>query len=570
MGTPIRVLIVDDSSDDAVLLLNELRRGGFEPSHQQVDSAADMAAALAEKEWDVIITDHNMPNFNSSDALAIVKQTGLDIPSILVSGFISEDSAIEAMNDGAQDYIMKDNLKRLVPVIQRELQEAQSRGAHKKAKATIQYMAYHDALTSLANRHEFDRQVLLAINNAKQLDKNHMLFYLDIDQFKVVNDTCGHIAGDEFLKQLAHVLKNQLRDEDTLARLGGDEFGVLLENCPFDRGLKIAEFLSEAVSNFNFRWRDKTYHFSVSIGVVVIDSSCNSVDDVLTNADIACYSAKDQGRNRIIVYQPDDAEMVRHKGEMQWVSRINHALKQDRFQLYMQPIVSLKPPDTSSPAQEKYEILIRMLDENGDLLAAGDFIPAAERYGLMPNVDRWVIAKIMSVVSEQKKKTGKAGNATWFVNLSGASLSDESLFTFIRDNLKQYDVAPEIFCFEVTETAAINNLNYAVEFINQIRSEGCRFALDDFGSGMCSFSYLKTIPVDFLKIDGGFVKSMIYDQMDSMIVESINRIGHIAGLQTIAEFVENDLIRERLTAMGVDYGQGYGIAVPRPLILPDK
>ena len=564
MTTPLRVLIVEDSEDDTLLLVNELRRGGFTPDYQQVDTPDEMSNALLAHEWDLIITDHNMPSFNSSDALSIVKQAGLDIPSIIVSGHISDDVAVEAMRDGAQDYVMKDNLKRLVPAIQRELQEAKSRGAHKQAQATIQHMAYHDSLTNLANRHEFDRQLLLALNSAKQLGRAHMLFYLDVDQFKVVNDTCGHIAGDEFLKQLARVLKRHLRDEDTLARLGGDEFGVLLENCPFEKGMKIAEYLSNAVSKFNFTWRDKNFHFSCSIGVVVLNSDWASVDDVLTSADMACYTAKEQGRNRIKLYQPDDVDLARHRGEMQWVSRINQALEQDRFQLYMQPIVPVNN-GAGNGNSIHHEILLRLIEKDGDVLTAGEFIPAAERYGLMSNVDRWVVTKIMSTINHYRQSGRRDNMGTFFVNLSGATLGDEAFFTFVRDHLRIFNIPAETLCFEVTETAAIANLDVAVEFINQIRSEGCRFALDDFGAGMCSFSYLKAIPVDYLKIDGGFVKSMVYDQMDLTIVESINRIGHLAGLQTIAEFVENNPILEKLKTIGVDYAQGYGIGVPKPM-----
>jgi diguanylate cyclase (GGDEF)-like protein len=564
MPTPLRVLIVEDSEDDALLLVNELRRGGFTPDYQQVDNPDEMSTALVSHEWDLIITDHNMPSFDSSDALSIVKQAGLDIPSIVVSGHISEDHAVEAMREGAQDYVMKDNLKRLIPAIHRELQEAKSRGAHKQAQATIQHMAYHDALTNLANRHEFDRQVLLALNSAKQMGKVHMLFYLDIDQFKVVNDTCGHIAGDEFLKQLARELKRHLREEDTLARLGGDEFGVLLENCPFAKGMKIAEYLSHAVSKLNFHWRDETFHFSCSIGVVVLNADWGSVDDVLTSADIACYTAKEQGRNRIKLYQPDDADLARHRGQMQWVSRINQALEQDRFQLYMQPIVGLLNGSGNGKPLH-HEILLRLIEDDGNVLSAGEFIPAAERYGLMSSVDRWVVTKLMSTISKYRQTKSPIDIGTFFVNLSGATLNDESFFTFVRDHLKIFEIPAETLCFEVTETAAIANLDVAVEFINQIRSEGSSFALDDFGAGMCSFSYLKAIPVDYLKIDGGFVKSIVYDQMDSTIVESINRIGHLAGLQTIAEFVENNPTMDKLKAMGVDFAQGYGIGVPKPM-----
>lgn len=563
MTDPLRVLIVDDSDDDAMLVVNELRRGGFDPEYEQVDTPDDMALALLKREWDLIITDHNMPGFNSTDVLSMVKRAGLDIPSIIVSGYISEDTAVEAMRDGAQDYVMKDNLKRLLPAIERELQEAKSRGAHKQAQATIQHMAYHDALTNLANRTEFDRQVLVSLESARQFNTTHMLFYLDLDQFKVINDTSGHIAGDEFLKQIAGLLKRHLRDKDILARMGGDEFGVLLENCPLEKGLKIASYLADAIGKFQFNWSDHTYRVSVSIGVVLIDSEWTNVDEVLRSADIACNTAKEQGRNRIKLFHKDDVDLVKQTGEMHRVSQINRALKQDRFRIYMQPIVSLHNVRNIN-GNKKYELLLRLEDENGEIIPACDFIPAAERYGLMSSVDRWVFTKFMSVYGEYLKRNGNA-NDTFFINLSGLTLSDESFFSFIREHLQMFNIPPKAVCFEVTETAAIANLHTVVDFIHQIRAEGCRFALDDFGSGMCSFSYLKAIPVDYLKIDGSFIKSIVYDQMDSTIVESINRIGHIAGLETIAEYVENDRIREKIKAIGVDYGQGYGIEAPKPI-----
>ena len=567
MSNPLRVLIVDDSDDDTLLVVDELRRGGFSPEYEQVDSADKMATALKGKEWDLVITDHNMPGFDSSAALSILKAAGLDIPSIIVSGYIHEDIAVEAMREGAQDYVMKDNLKRLVPAIQRELQEARSRDEHKLAQATIHHMAFHDALTDLANRTEFERQASIALDSAKQNSKSHILFYLDIDQFKVVNDVCGHVAGDEFLKQLAGILKRQLREEDLLARIGGDEFGILLENCPLDKGLRIANYISKTVSEFHFNWSDKSYSFGVSIGVVHINHEWSNVDEVLTSADIACYAAKEQGRSRVKLYEKDDADLVRHKGEMQWVSRINHALKLDLFQLFAQPIVPLHDLKEISRSRRKYELLLRLEDQDGKFLSAAEFIPAAERYGLMPSIDRWVFTKLMSVYGDYLRKNNTGSVDTFFVNLSGDTFGDETFFSFICDNLRIFDIPPETVCFEVTETATIANLNNAVEFINQIRGEGCRFALDDFGTGMCSFSYLKTIPVDYLKIDGSFVKSIVYDQMDSSIVESINRIGHIAGLQTIAEYVENDRIKSKLADMGVDYAQGYGIEAPKPMLV---
>lgn len=562
MPTPIRVLIVEDSEDDAMLLLRELRRGDFEPSHCRVETELEMVQEMKHQEWDLVITDHDMPNFNSRAALQVVKDSGRDIPIIIVSGCIGEDIAVDAMKSGAHDYIMKDNLARLGPAIKRELSEAKTRLANRQAQETIHHMAFHDSLTDLVNRQEFERRVGSALEQARERDVTHALLYIDLDQFKVINDTSGHIAGDELLRQLAHVLKQHVRESDTLARLGGDEFGALLESCPMNRAYNIAEALRQAIRNFHFVWDGKPFAVGASIGLVMLDRDTISATDALSSADMACYAAKDLGRDRIHVFEKGDEELTRRRGEMQWVARINEALSENQFVLYQQNIKSL-----NNGIDGHSEFLLRMLDYDNKIIPPGAFIPAAERYNLMPAIDRWVISNAFSHMDTRSNGgSRKDGIDKHFINLSGASLSDGDFFDFIKLQIENHHLSPLQIGFEITETAAISDMRLAVEFIEGIRNLGCSFALDDFGSGLCSFSYLKSIPVDYLKIDGCFVRGMKKSAMDAMIVQAINDVGHVAGLKTIAEYAEDEGIIEELKNMGVDYAQGFGIGHPEPIL----
>lgn len=556
MSSPLRVLIVEDSEDDAVLLVRVLRKGGYEPNFLRVDDAAAMRDSLELGRWDLVIADHNMPGFSSDAALDTLKCSGLDIPFIIVSGSIGEDYAVAAMKAGAHDYLMKGNLSRLVPAVDRELREAEMRRAHRQAEQAIRHMAYHDELTDLYNRREFERAVRCALDSAREQDAVHVVFYMDLDQFKLINDTCGHAAGDDLLRSLSTLFRSHVREGDVVARLGGDEFGVLLHLCPTDRALRIAEALRQAVADHPFIWHERPFHVGISIGVVEINSASRGVDELLSTADMACYAAKDLGRNRVHVYAEGDLDLARRHGDMQWVSRIRKALDEDRLLLYMQPMVHLQ--STSPPNRE---FLLRMRDEGGHVIAPGAFIPAAEHYNLMPLIDRWVIRRALACVARDAKAT----EGLSFINLSGCSLNDDSFIDFVLTRLRFHGVPGERICFEITETAAIANLGRATQFVNEVRRYGCRFALDDFGSGLSSFTYLKTLPVDFLKIDGSFVRDMVDDPMDDAIVEAINRIGHAAGIETVAEFVENEVVRARLITKGVDYAQGYGIQAPYPL-----
>jgi len=560
MDKALRVLLVEDSEDDALLLERELRRNGYRPSLKRVDSAAGLSHALAEDAWDVVITDHNLPGFDSVAALQRVRQTGLDVPVIILSGTIGEETAVAAMKAGAADYIMKDNMARLAPAIEREVRDAQVRREHRRAEATIRHLAYHDPLTGLTNRHRFEERLAHALADAREQDSQHALIYLDLDQFKVVNDTCGHVAGDELLKQIALLLQGQVREHDTVARLGGDEFGILLEHCPLERAQQIGTQLLRAINDYRFCWLGKSFVIGGSIGLVAIDRTSTSLGDLLGRADVACYAAKDLGRNRIHVFQDDDLELARRQGEMQWVSRIHWALQQDRFTLYRQNIHALGGDGRPWGC----EVLLRLRDEADDLVAPGAFLPAAERYNLAPAIDRWVVGHLLEFMARHGRPDAGLP-ATLFINLSGATLNDQGFDDHLRALLRDTGLPASLLCFEITETAAIANLSRAVDFINAIRAEGCRFALDDFGSGLSSFAYLKTLPVDFLKIDGGFVRDITRDPMDRAIVEAINRIGHTVGLKTVAEFVEDEATRQELLGLSVDYAQGYALHRPEPL-----
>lgn len=560
---PLRVLMVEDCEDDALLLLRTLKKGGFETEHVLVDSIEGMERALRQNAWDLVITDHCLPGFNSREALVMAKAHLPDTPVIIVSGSIGEELAVDAMRSGAQDYIMKENLMRLVPAVERELQEAASRRLRRQTEATIRHMAVHDALTGLTNRYEFERRLREALDSARERETVHALLYLDLDQFKIINDTSGHEAGDELLRQLGQVLKSRIRESDTLARLGGDEFGLLLEGCQLDHALQMAENLLKSLNQFHFAWQGKVFSVGGSIGLVPITAGSGSPREVLSAADMSCYVAKDEGRNRIHVYSDGDSELARRRNEMEWAGEVTQALREERFVLFSQPIMPLAP---FSPGQGQVhrEFLLRMRHADGSLISPGAFIPAAERYNIMPAVDRWVIDAVLSHLARNRNNVSVA-EETSFINLSGSSLSDAAFFDYLREKLRQYRIPPERLCFEITETAAITHLGRATEFIKDIRAEGCRFALDDFGSGLSSFPYLKMLPVNYLKIDGAFVQNILSDPMDCAFVEAIHRVAHVAGIQTIAEFIESEPVRAQLLKIGVDYGQGYHLGSPEPL-----
>jgi|GEM_PF-732095 len=425
----------------------------------------------------------------------------------------------------------------------------------------LSYQASYDPLTGLVNRREFQSNLHRTILNARQKHTENALCFLDLDQFKVVNDSCGHIAGDELLRQLANLLRSNVRQQDVLARLGGDEFAILLENCNLHQAERVANAIRQAVQDFRFYWEDNTFNVGVSIGLVPLDWTSETTTDLLRRADTACYTAKDKGRNRIHIYHPDDEELVKRHGEMQWISRINDALRENRLQLWAQAVMPIQ--DTEEMG-EHFELLVRLQDKNGNVISPDAFLPTAERYNIAPRIDRWVITTILNWYTRNPDRLESLAMCS--INLSGQSLSDGDLLRYIIDYFESTDIDPGKFCFEVTETAAIANLTYATNFIKQLKQMGARFALDDFGSGLSSFAYLKNLPVDYLKIDGLFVQDVLVDPIDLAMVRSINEIGHVMGKKTIAEFVENQEILEVMRAEGIDYVQGYGIAKPAPMI----
>ncbi|TNF88002.1 MAG: EAL domain-containing protein [Gammaproteobacteria bacterium] len=421
------------------------------------------------------------------------------------------------------------------------------------------YQASHDSLTGLMNRSEFENRVKESLELSRQQNRQNALFYIDLDQFKLVNDTCGHGAGDELLKRLAGVLQAQIRKEDVVARLGGDEFGILLHDCDQDHAKKMAERTREALHEMRFRWKDKIFDVSGSIGLVMINRMSGSLSELMSAADLACYAAKDAGRDVVHFYHADDAEIAAKFRQMQWLPRIREAIKSNEFELALQPVESLK--DGSNP-RIIYEFLLRWPQDDGSYISPSLFIPSAERYDLMSDLDLWVIENTLAVVPKLKAELKYPENQMFTINLSGQSVCDPTLADFIIGKLRRYEVNPKTICFEVTETVAIANFSTAIDFINSLRELGCRFALDDFGSGLSSFSYLKRLPLDFLKIDGLFVRDMVDDPVDLAMVRTIHDVAKVLKLQTIAEWVEDAATLDSLDSIGIDFVQGFHISKP--------
>lgn len=426
--------------------------------------------------------------------------------------------------------------------------------------ANLSWQATHDALTGLANRREFEFRLEQVLHGIGRQQSGHALMFLDLDQFKLVNDTCGHAAGDELLRHICALLQSDLREGDTLARLGGDEFGILLENCPPLVAEKIAESLRRTVQNLHFVWKGRPFVTTVSIGLVHISHIPTTLETSLRAADVACYMAKEKGRNRVQVYHADDSELSLRFGEMAWIQRLHMALEENRFCLYAQEIAALGHTEAGAG---HIEILLRLHDEAGRIILPDSFIPAAERYGLMTSLDRWVVENVFKLIARCMIERPGRPMAMCAINLSGITIGDDDFLSFLREKFNAYGIPPSMICFEITETSAISNLGSAIRFINELKALGCFFSLDDFCAGMSSFAYLKHLPVDFLKIDGSFVKDMLDDPINRAMVEVINHIGHVMGKRTIAEFVETPHIEQALLEIGVDYAQGYLIERPQ-------
>ncbi len=428
-----------------------------------------------------------------------------------------------------------------------------------KLTEKLSYHASHDELTGVSNRKMLEARLARVLESAHSEGSCHALAVLDVDQFKIINDTCGHDAGDELLRQVARLLRDVIRKRDTLARIGSDEFALLLEDCALDDAIESADAARRSIEAAPFVWNGVQYPISASAGVVALDAGCDTVMSALAMADTACYAAKDSGRNRLHVYQAGDVRVEARHGEMRWVTRIGEALRNDRFELSLQEIV----PIAGDGDGDHYELLIRMRDDDGGLILPNEFLPAAEHYNLAAELDRWVIGHALRWLSEHPALLSRLHLCS--INLSGQSFGDDEVLNFILDQIERHEVAPSKLCFEVTETAAISDIVQATRFICTLRERGCLFALDDFGSGFSSFSYLKSLPVDFVKIDGSFVRDIANDSIDLAMVKSINDIGHVVGKKTIAEFVEDENVLALLKVVGVDYAQGYEIGRPTPL-----
>lgn len=424
----------------------------------------------------------------------------------------------------------------------------------------LAWQASHDTLTGLVNRREFEFQLDCALTRMKQAPYDLSLMFLDLDQFKVVNDTCGHAAGDLLLKQSSDILTKALGAGHLLARLGGDEFGVLVTDLSADEATATAERLRAAIETLHFLWHGKAFSISASIGLVHINDE-HSSEEVLRAADVACYMAKEKGRNRVQIHRSSDSDMMQRVGEMNWVHRIKSGLESNRFCLYAQEIRSLRDSD---PDGLHVELLLRLRDENGGVISPNHFMPAAERYGLMPLIDRWVVRNAFELLDAHLRREGAKSIRTCAINLSGVTFGDDDFVDYVSSQFTRYAVPPELICFEITESSAIANMTAAKRFIKALKRLGCRFSLDDFGTGMSSIAYLKHLPVDYIKIDGSFVREMLSSEIDRAMVEAIANIGKILGKGVIAEFVESADVIEALRKIGVDHAQGYAIGRPEP------
>ena len=441
----------------------------------------------------------------------------------------------------------------------------------RKMARKLSWQETHDPLTKLYNRRRFEEFAQDAIQNAHSSQANHVLCYLNLDRFKIVNDTCGHIAGDKLLRQVAALLNARVRNSDIFARLGGDEFGIIFRQSALRVAAEFANQLTQLIEDFRFIWGDKVFRIGLSVGLVEINSATADLTSLLSSADAACYAAKQQGGSYVYICHQPDVLVAKQRGERQWIEKINHALEEDDFQLYAQKIVPIgggRVEPTSG--RHHQEILIRLRDKSGKITMPGSFLPAAERYGLMPAIDRWVIGTFFAGYEKycQSRPAEELAltQQLYTINLSGASINSREFGSFLQAQFDRYAVPLQTICFEITETVAIANLDNANILIERLKNAGCSIALDDFGSGMSSLTYLKNLPIDYLKIDGSFVTNIAKDKVDYATVECFNHISQIMNIKTIAEFVENGTILSNLKQIGIDYAQGYGIERPKPLI----
>ena len=536
-------------------LLNTANDGviAVDPANGQILGGNHKLAALTGRAEDELVGRLYRDLFPEGERADLHDANDRLVDGVLQLHLLHRDGRLTPVEVSAS-YTLWDEREALIAL----LRDVTERRAHERR---IEYLASHDPLTGLANRREFERLAELLLDERR--GRGHALLYLDLDQFKVVNDTCGHAAGDELLRQLTSRLRRCIRDTDTLARLGGDEFGVLLTDCSLEQAEQIASKLGAMVNEWRFKWGDQNFSIGTSIGLVPLESGAHATGlaALMSAADAACYAAKEAGRNRTVVYRPGDSALVARQDEMHWVARISDALAEDRLELFCQRIVSAAP--ASSDAGEHCELLVRLRERDGALVEPGRVQPAAERFNLAPAVDRRVVQRALAGVHAALAE-GASRNDVYAVNLSGATLCDPDFGDFVQRAFLDTDVPPPMICFEITETAAIASIDAAQAFIARMHALGSHIALDDFGTGMASFGYLRSLSVDYLKIDGTFVRDLATDPVSAAMVRAIYELSRAIGVRTVAEFVETDAAFERVQTLGGDLAQGFALHVPEP------
>lgn len=566
-----KILIVDDDPN----VLDGYVRGLRKRFDLNVASSGQLALEMVEKQgpYAVVVADMRMPGMDGLEFLIRLRELAPETVRMMLTGNADQETAVNAVNQGqvfkflnkpcARETMaeaLRSGLDEFVHAKERRKRLESSVAEARDLAEKLSYQSKHDLLTGLLNRQAFADQLVPYLKSTRDEGKTHALCYLDINDFHVVNDTCGHVAGDEMLRQFGQLISSQMRDDDLVGRLFGDEFGLLLADCSLEDAKAIVERLHTVLKAFRFEWERERFDITLSIGLVPIDNHNSDATALLSAAETARSIARDAGLNQVHVSGPNDAELIKRLGDTRTVTQVKYALEEDRFQLYfqvIQPVVS----DIETGAH--YELLIRMLDEQGNILPPGEFLPAVEKYHLSPRLDCWVVSKAAEWLGNHPWHLDRLSLCS--INLSGHSLGSSEVLEHIVSVFDRASVAPEKICLEITETAAIAQLSRAVPFIRNLKEKGFRFALDDFGSGFSSFAYLKNLPVDFLKIDGQFVKNMDASDVDRAMVKAIGEIGHVMGKKTIAEYVENERTLVYLREFGIDYAQGYYISRPRPL-----
>jgi len=556
VATPLRVLIVEDSEDDTKLLLHALKKGGFDPiQYERVDSGPAMEVALAQQKWDVVVADHNMPRFSATSALDLLKNNGYDIPFFIVSGGIDENLAAEAMKAGAQDYVMKSNLTRLSPAIDRELREVLVRRQRELAEATVEHQAHYDLLTNLPNRTTFRDRLTVALAQAGRNRKMLAVLFVDLDRFKTIVDTLGHTTGDQLLRSVADRLGASLEAGDTLARLGGDEFVILLPQINrADRAVRVAQRILEALKP-PFHFDNHELHVTMSIGITLYPYDGEDADTLLKNADTALYRAKEQGRNNYQLYTP--AMNARAFERLALENSLRKALERKEFSLYYQPQIDMQTGVITGS-----EALIRWQHPDLGIVYPSEFIPIAEETGLIMQLGEWVL------------RTACAQNQAWHraglpplvmaVNLSARQFQQQDLVDIVARILKETGLAPRWLEIEITEGIAMQNADYTNVLLRGLKEMGVKVALDDFGTGYSSLSYLKKFPIDTLKIDQSFVRDLTSDPNDAAIANAVIVLAHSLKLKVLAEGVETQEQEKYLREHQCDAYQGFLFSAALP------